>query len=101
MAKSCVASGSMPFWAVTTISYVPPLSGAAVPMRLPSAKVTPPGNAPSMLIAGSGVPVAWSANGRLRAVPARKVSASGLVISGACATLTLTVPSSFPAAFSR
>lgn len=74
--------GAIPFDAVITIGYVPPVPAAGVPLSTPVdvLKFTPFGTAPDSEKVVAGVPVAVTVNEP--AVPTSKVRLFALVIAG-------------------
>lgn len=81
--KVCVASGTVPLWAVKVRVYVPPMLAAGVPASMPVAgvKVTPVGRVPDSVRVGAGKPE--TVTEKVPAVPTVKVVAMALVKAGA------------------
>jgi hypothetical protein len=90
--KDCVAFGNVPLLAVMVIGEVPGAAAVpeivAVPFPL-SVKLMPPGNAPVLLIAGVGPPLAITLN--VLFTPAVNVTLFALVMVGAWTRETVIV----------
>jgi hypothetical protein len=93
-----VASGKVPFEAVMTSGYDPPVPAAGVPLSTPAAvKVTPVGSAPVRLNVGAGKPVAVTV--KEPAEPTVKVVLFALVMAGAWLTAWATPAEVLPLKF--